>query len=157
MKTYTLVSNIKSLKGILASEILLKKGSEMAHLESIDNAYLIIENDTIFGFGKMEDLVNATQHITISTHIDAKGGMVLPSFMDSHTHIVFAKWREEEFEMRIKGKSYEEIASAGGGILNSAKKLQNMSEAELFEQAHERLQQVISQGTGAIEIKSGYV
>jgi imidazolonepropionase len=156
MKTYTLVSNIKSLKGILAPEILLKRGSEMAHLESIDNAYLIIENDTIFSFGKMEDLVNATQHITISTHIDAKGGMVLPSFMDSHTHIVFAKWREEEFEMRIKGKSYEEIAAAGGGILNSAKKLQNMSEGELFEQAHDRLQQVISQGTGAIEIKSGY-
>jgi imidazolonepropionase len=156
MKTYTLVSNIKSLKGILAPEILLKKGSEMAHLESIDHAYLIIENDTIFSFGKMEDLANATQHITISNQIDAKGGMVLPSFMDSHTHIVFAKWREEEFEMRITGKSYEEIAAAGGGILNSAKKLQNMSEAELFEQAHERLQQVISQGTGAIEIKSGY-
>jgi imidazolonepropionase len=156
MKTYTLVSNIKSLKGILASEILLKRGSEMAHLESIDNAYLIIENDTIFSFGKMEVLANATQNLTISTQIDAKGGMVLPSFMDSHTHIVFAKWREEEFEMRIKGKSYEEIAAAGGGILNSAKKLQNMSEAELFEQAHERLQQVISQGTGAIEIKSGY-
>jgi imidazolonepropionase len=156
MKTYTLVSNIKSLKGILAPEILLKRGSEMAHLESIDNAYLIIENDTIFSFGKMEDLANATQNITISTQIDAKGGMVLASFMDSHTHIVFAKWREEEFEMRIKGKSYEEIAAAGGGILNSAKKLQNMSEAELFEQAHERLQQVISQGTGAIEIKSGY-
>jgi imidazolonepropionase len=156
MKTYTLVSNIKSLKGILAPEILLKKGSEMAHLESIDHAYLIIENDTIFSFGKMEDLANATQNITISNQIDAKGGMVLPSFMDSHTHIVFAKWREEEFEMRITGKSYEEIAAAGGGILNSAKKLQNMSEAELFEQAHERLQQVIGQGTGAIEIKSGY-
>jgi imidazolonepropionase len=128
----------------------------MAHLESIDHAYLIIENDTIFSFGKMEDLANATQNITISNQIDAKGGMVLPSFMDSHTHIVFAKWREEEFEMRITGKSYEEIAAAGGGILNSAKKLQNMSEAELFEQAHERLQQVIGQGTGAIEIKSGY-
>jgi imidazolonepropionase len=156
MKTYTLVSNIQSLKGILAPEIFLKRGSEMAHLESIDNAFLIIENDTIFSFGKMEDLANATQHITISNQIDAKGGMVLPSFMDSHTHIVFAKWREEEFEMRIKGKSYEEIAAAGGGILNSAKKLQNMSEGELFEQAHERLQQVISQGTGAIEIKSGY-
>lgn len=156
MKTYTLVSNIKSLKGILAPEILLKKGSEMAHLESIDHAYLIIENGTIFSFGKMEDLANATPNIAISTQIDAKGGMVLPSFMDSHTHIVFAKWREEEFEMRIKGKSYEEIAAAGGGILNSAKKLQNMSEAELFEQAHERLQQVIGQGTGAIEIKSGY-
>lgn len=156
MKTYTLVSNIKSLTGILAPEIRLKRGSEMAHLENIGNAYLIIENDSIFGFGKMEDLANATQNLSISNQIDAKGGMVLPSFMDSHTHIVFAKWREEEFEMRIKGKSYEEIAAAGGGILNSAKKLQSMSEAELFEQAHERLKQVISQGTGAIEIKSGY-
>lgn len=156
MKTYTLVSNIKSLTGILAPEIRLKRGSEMAHLENIGNAYLIIENDSIFGFGKMEDLANATQNLSISNQIDAKGGMVLPSFMDSHTHIVFAKWREEEFEMRIKGKSYEEIAAAGGGILNSAKKLQSMSEVELFEQAHERLKQVISQGTGAIEIKSGY-
>jgi imidazolonepropionase len=117
MKTYTLVSNIKSLKGILAPEIRLKKGSEMAHLENIGNAYLIIENDSIFGFGKMEDLASVTQNLTISNQIDAKGGMVLPSFMDSHTHIVFAKWREEEFEMRIKGKSYEEIAAAGGGIL----------------------------------------
>jgi len=156
MSEYTLVSNIKSLKGILGAEILLKKGNEMSQLASIENAYLLIKNDKIDSFGKMEDLANATQDITISNQINANGGMVLPSFMDSHTHIVFAKWREEEFEMRIKGKSYEEIAEAGGGILNSAKKLQTMSEAELFEQAHQRLLQVIAQGTGGIEIKSGY-
>lgn len=156
MSEYTLVSNIKSLKGILGAEILLKKGHEMSQLASIENAYLLIKNDKIDSFGKMEDLANATQDITISNQINANGGMVLPSFMDSHTHIVFAKWREEEFEMRIKGKSYEEIAEAGGGILNSAKKLQTMSEAELFEQAYQRLLQVIAQGTGGIEIKSGY-
>ena len=128
----------------------------MGVLNAIENGYLIIENDCIFGFGKMEDLSNAVQSITISKEINANYGMLLPAFVDSHTHIVFAKWREEEFEMRIKGKSYEQIATAGGGILNSAKKLQSMSEDELFIKALERLHQVIKQGTGAIEIKSGY-
>lgn len=156
MKTYTLISNIKSIVGILDKNILLKKGAEMGVLNAIENAYLIIENDCIFGFGKMEDLSNAVQNITISKEINANYGMLLPAFVDSHTHIVFAKWREEEFEMRIKGKSYEQIATAGGGILNSAKKLQSMSEDELFIKALERLHQVIKQGTGAIEIKSGY-
>jgi len=156
MKTYTLISNIKSIVGILDKNILLKKGAEMGVLNAIENAYLIIENDCIFGFGKMEDVSNAVQNITITKEINANYGMLLPAFVDSHTHIVFAKWREEEFEMRIKGKSYEEIATAGGGILNSAKKLQSMSEDELFIKALERLHQVIKQGTGAIEIKSGY-
>ncbi len=156
MKTYTLISNIKSIVGILDKNILLKKGAEMGVLNAIENAYLIIENNCIFGFGKMEDLSNAVQNITISKEINANYGMLLPAFVDSHTHIVFAKWREEEFEMRIKGKSYEQIATAGGGILNSAKKLQSMSEDELFIKALERLHQVIKQGTGAIEIKSGY-
>jgi imidazolonepropionase len=156
MITYTLISNIKSIVGILDKNILLKKGAEMGVLNAIENAYLIIENDCIFGFGKMEDLSNAVQNITISKEINANYGMLLPAFVDSHTHIVFAKWREEEFEMRIKGKSYEQIATAGGGILNSAKKLQSMSEDELFIKALERLHQVIKQGTGAIEIKSGY-
>ena len=156
MKTYTLISNIKSIVGILDKNILLKKGAEMGVLNAIENAYLIIENDCIFGFGKMEDVSNAVQNITITKEINANYGMLLPAFVDSHTHIVFAKWREEEFEMRIKGKSYEQIATAGGGILNSAKKLQSMSEEELFIKALERLHQVIKQGTGAIEIKSGY-
>jgi imidazolonepropionase len=156
MKTYTLISNIKSIVGILDKNILLKKGAEMGVLNAIENAYLIIENDCIFGFGKMEVVSNAVQNITITKEINANYGMLLPAFVDSHTHIVFAKWREEEFEMRIKGKSYEQIATAGGGILNSAKKLQSMSEEELFIKALERLHQVIKQGTGAIEIKSGY-
>ncbi|MEI7977789.1 MAG: imidazolonepropionase [Bacteroidota bacterium] len=156
MKTYTLISNIKSIVGILDKNIVLKKGAEMGVLNAIENAYLIIENDCIFGFGKMEVVSNAVQNITITKEINANYGMLLPAFVDSHTHIVFAKWREEEFEMRIKGKSYEEIATAGGGILNSAKKLQSMSEEELFIKALERLHQVIKQGTGAIEIKSGY-
>jgi imidazolonepropionase len=156
MKSYTLISNIKMLAGILDKNILLKKGAEMGVLDFIENAYLIIENDCIFGFGKMEDLSEGLQDINISHKINANNGMVLPAFVDSHTHLVFANWREEEFEMRIKGKSYEEIAAAGGGILNSAKKLQSMSEDELFIKALERLNQVIKQGTGAIEIKSGY-
>ena len=156
MKTYTLISNIKLLAGILDKNILLKKGAEMGVLNSIENAYLIIENDCIFSFGKMEDMNIAIQNITISHEINANNGMALPAFVDSHTHLVFAKWREEEFEMRIKGKSYEEIAAAGGGILNSAKKLQSMSQDELFIKALERLNQVVKQGTGAIEIKSGY-
>lgn len=156
MKSYTLISNIKMLAGILDKNILLKKGAEMGVLNTIDNAYLIIENDCIFGFGKMEDLNKGLHDIKISHEINANNGMVLPAFVDSHTHLVFANWREEEFEMRIKGKSYEEIASAGGGILNSAKKLQSMSHDELFIKALERLNQVIKQGTGAIEIKSGY-
>ena len=156
MKSYTLISNIKMLVGILDKNILLKKGAEMGVLNSIENAYLIIENDCIFGFGKMQDLYEGIQNIKISHEINANNGMVLPAFVDSHTHLVFANWREEEFEMRIKGKSYEEIAVAGGGILNSAKKLQSMSQEELFIKALERLNQVIKQGTGAIEIKSGY-
>jgi imidazolonepropionase len=156
MKSYTLISNIKMLAGILDKKILLKKGAEMGVLDVIENAYLIIENDCIFGFGKMEDLSEGLQDINISHKINANNGMVLPAFVDSHTHLVFANWREEEFEMRIKGKSYEEIAAAGGGILNSAKKLQSMSEDELFIKALERLNQVVKQGTGAIEIKSGY-
>ena len=156
MKSYTLISNIKMLAGILDKNILLKKGAEMGVLNAIENAYLIIENDCIFDFGKMEDLNEGLHDIKISHEINANNGMVLPAFVDSHTHLVFANWREEEFEMRIKGKSYEEIAAAGGGILNSAKKLQSMSEDELFIKALERLNQVIKQGTGAIEIKSGY-
>ena len=156
MKSYTLISNIKMLADILDKNILLKKGAEMCILNSIENAYLIIENDCIFDFGKMEDLNEGLHDIKISHEINANNGMVLPAFVDSHTHLVFANWREEEFEMRIKGKSYEEIAAAGGGILNSAKKLQSMSQDELFIKALERLNQVIKQGTGAIEIKSGY-
>jgi imidazolonepropionase len=147
----TLITNIQTLYGIISSQSAVRKaGKEMGDLQSINNAYLLIDGDRFHSYGTADHLPDA------DTIIDAKGGIVLPSFVDSHTHIVFAKSREEEFEMRIKGKSYEEIAQAGGGILNSARKLQAMSEDELFEAAWIRLQEVIRFGTGAIEIKSGY-
>lgn len=126
----------------------------MAELKSIDHAFLLIENGLIKDYGVYNDAVK--EQYAGADLLDAAGGLVLPSFVDSHTHIVFAKSREEEFVMRIKGKSYEEIAEAGGGILNSARKLQAMSEDELFESAKQRLFEVIRFGTGAIEIKSGY-
>lgn len=147
-----LIKNIKALYGIIDDASTPKKsGKEMAQLDAIENAYLLIEDGVITDFGSMSNLPQTS----VQT-IDANNGYVLPSFIDSHTHIVFAKSREEEFVMRIKGKSYEEIAEAGGGILNSARKLQSMSEDELFENAKERLFEVIKYGTGAIEIKSGY-
>lgn len=147
-----LVKNIKSLYGIINDASVQKKsGTKMAQLDAIDNAYLLIEDGVITDFGNMNNLPETS----VET-IDAKSGYVLPCFVDSHTHLVFAKSREEEFVMRIKGKSYEEIAEADGGILNSARKLQSMSEDELFESAKERLFEVIKYGTGAIEIKSGY-
>lgn len=150
----TLITNIHTLYGIINSaDVQKKSGKEMSELASITNAYLLTENGNIKAFGSMSELPQISPQTEI---LDAKGGMVLPCFVDSHTHLVFAKSREEEFEMRIKGKSYEEIAAAGGGILNSAKKLQAMSEDELYEGALERLHEVIAFGTGAIEIKSGY-
>ena len=147
-----LIINIKSLYGIIQDVSIQKKsGTEMDILNNIDNAYLLINDGIIIDFGVMNDLPETTAEV-----IDANNRFVLPCFVDSHTHIVFAKSREEEFVMRIKGKSYEEIAEAGGGILNSARKLQAMSEDELFESAKARLFEVIKYGTGAIEIKSGY-
>ena len=145
-----LIKNIKSLLQTSASEKALR-GKHMSELKSIQNAWLLIENDTIKNFGSMNSCPKYDGDI-----IDGSGRMVLPTWCDSHTHLVFATSREEEFEMRLKGKSYQEIAEAGGGILNSAKKLQNTSEEELFESAWERLNEVIKMGTGAIEIKSGY-
>jgi imidazolonepropionase len=147
-----LIKNIKTLYGIIQNVSIQKKsGTEMNMLDSIDNAYLLINDGIIIDFGAMDSLPETTTEV-----IDAKNGYVLPCFIDSHTHIVYAKSREEEFVMRIKGRSYEEISEAGGGILNSARKLQAMSEDELFESAKARLFEVISYGTGAIEIKSGY-
>lgn len=153
--TNTLIKNIKTLYGIIPDASITKKqGAEMAVLDHIHNAYLWIENGLIKDFGTWDD---ATQQAFGDAEvIDAEGGLVLPCFVDSHTHLVFARSREEEFVMRIKGRSYEEIAEAGGGILNSARRLQAMSEDELFESARKRLFEVIGFGTGAIEIKSGY-
>ena len=151
-----LVTDIKCLAGILENGIQKLSGKEMAHLESISNAWLWVENSLIKDFGPMETINWALFEPIDYTHISAKDSFVLPSFVDSHTHIVFAKTREDEFVMRIKGKTYEEIAEAGGGILNSAKRLQEMSEDDLFLQAKARLDELITFGTGAIEIKSGY-
>ena len=148
----TLIKNIKELLQIRNNEIKLIRGREMKILPTLKNAYLIIENAFISDFGPMDDLKDQK----FDLEIDATGKLVLPSWCDSHTHIVYAGNREDEFVDRINGLSYEEIASKGGGILNSAKKLQSTSENELFEQAAWRIEEVIRSGTGAVEIKSGY-
>lgn len=150
-----LIKNIKSL--LLAGEDLpkYKAGAEMENLNTIDNAFIAIEDDQIVAYGKMEDWGGITDWRDLEV-IDADGKMVMPAFCDSHTHAVFAKTRESEFEDRIKGLTYEEIALKGGGILNSARKLQTMDEEELFQDAMVRLEDMMSYGTGAVEIKSGY-
>lgn len=148
----TLLINIKELLQIRESSIEKVSGEAMAVLPSIKNAYLLIENDTIIDFGTMENCPK----INADTTIDASGKMVLPAWCDSHTHIVYAGNREQEFVGRINGLTYEEIANRGGGILNSAKKLNETTEDEIYHQSKKRLEEVIRQGTGAVEIKSGY-
>lgn len=128
-----------------------KAGKEMAKLNCIENAYLLIEGDIIAAFGSMNECPE-----NADTIIDASGKMVFPCWCDSHTHIVYAGSREKEFIDKIKGLSYEDIAKNGGGILNSAKRLQNTSENELFKSAWQRLEEMKAMGTGAVEIKSGY-
>lgn len=148
----TLITNIKELFQIRSSDIARVSGTEMAELPSIKNAYLLIEDNLIRDFGLMRDCPK----INVNSVIDASGKMVMPAWCDSHTHIVYAGNREQEFVDRINGMTYEEIANRGGGILNSAKKLQQTSEDELYEQSRVRLEEVMKLGTGAIEIKSGY-
>lgn len=151
--SYFLLYNIKSLEGIVEEEILLKKGREMQQWSRVENAWLLAHEGKILEYGQMNNLPQGYRQYP---SMDCGGRLVLPCFVDSHTHIVFAASREEEFVMRIKGKSYEEIAAAGGGILNSAAKLRAMSEDELFDEALVRLNKMIRWGTGAAEIKSGY-
>lgn len=127
-------------------------GKEMAALRCIDNAFLLIEDGKIANFGPMGKAPQAG----VAVRIDAKGGMVLPSFCDSHTHLVYAGSREIEYIDKIRGLSYEEIAKRGGGINNSAKRLHETSEEELFEGAMARIEEIVHRGTGAVEIKSGY-
>jgi len=127
-------------------------GKRMAVLPCIDNAWLLVENGLIHSFGEMAQLPETHADETI----DATGRLVLPAWCDSHTHLVYAAPRDGEFTDRIKGVSYEEIAKKGGGILNSARMLNEMDEEELYRQSEQRLHQVMAQGTGAIEIKSGY-
>ncbi|MCR4965817.1 MAG: imidazolonepropionase [Bacteroidales bacterium] len=153
-----LVTNIKQLVQAEPRKITFRAGKEMQHLPIIENAYLLTVGDTIKDFGKMEDL-DRTKLAKIKEpieEIDATGRMVFPSFCDSHTHIVYAGSREVEYIDKIKGLSYEEIAKRGGGILNSAKRLHEASEEELFDSAWQRLEEMASYGTGAVEIKSGY-
>lgn len=147
-----LIKNIKSLLQVRSSKQPLRK-KELGKLPKIDHAWVLIIEDRIADFGDMTTCPTVSDNSKV---IDAAGKYVLPTWVDSHTHLVFAKSREEEFEMRIKGKSYEEIAKAGGGILNSAEKLRVTPEEILFEEAKQRLEDLISLGTGAIEIKSGY-
>jgi len=148
----TLIKNIKELLQVRETSVSKVSGAEMAVLPTIKNAYLVIENNLIADFGLMENL----PEINANEVIDATGKIVLPSWCDSHTHIVYAGNREQEFVDRINGFSYEEIANRGGGILNSAKKLNETSEEEIYEQSKVRLEEVMHLGTGAVEIKSGY-
>jgi imidazolonepropionase len=148
-----LITNIKGLVGIHPKEKQRLMGSEMGNLPVLANAWLLLENGLIKDFGAMADFPPVLRTMA---NIDAAGKFVFPTWCDSHTHIVFAASREEEFVLKIEGKTYEEIAASGGGILNSADKLERATESELFESASLRLNDVIKQGTGAIEIKSGY-
>lgn len=148
----TLIKNIKELLQVRETSVSKVSGAEMAVLPTIKNAFLIIEDNIIADFGLMENL----PEINADKVIDASGKIVLPSWCDSHTHIVYAGNREQEFVDRINGFSYEEIANRGGGILNSAKKLNETSEDEIYEQSKLRLEEVMHLGTGAVEIKSGY-
>lgn len=148
----TLITNIKELLQVRESGITKVSGAEMAVLPTIKNAYLLIKDNLIADFGSMENLPSTAA----DTVIDVTGKMVLPTWCDSHTHIVYAGNREQEFVDRIKGMTYEEIANRGGGILNSAKKLNESSEEEIYQQSKERLEEVMRLGTGAVEIKSGY-
>lgn len=148
----TLIQNIKELLQVRETSIDKVSGKEMASLPSIKNAFLLIENDVIIDFGAMENCPK----INADNTIDASGKIVLPTWCDSHTHIVYAGNREQEFVDRINGMTYEEIANRGGGILNSAKKLNATSEDEIYNQSKKRLEEVMQLGTGAVEIKSGY-
>ena len=131
-------------------------GSMMKQLNVLENAYLLIDSNRIHSFGSMNDVPAIRQKFTIDEEMDAAGGFVIPGFCDSHTHIVFAGSRESEFVDKINGLSYEDIAKRGGGILNSAERLGQTSEDDLFEAARRRVIEVISHGTTALEIKSGY-
>jgi imidazolonepropionase len=147
-----LIINIKEILQVREGKIDMISGSDMKILPKINNAFLLIEDDLIKDFGLMKDVPKNY----IGKIIDATKKTILPTWCDSHTHIVYAGNREQEFVDRINGLSYEEIANRGGGILNSAKKLNQTSEEELYEQSKSRLEEIIQQGTGAVEIKSGY-
>ncbi|WP_207493343.1 imidazolonepropionase [Aridibaculum aurantiacum] len=149
----TILTNITSLVNVREENVLLR-GAALSELPVINNAYLVIEDGVIADYGVMDDLIHTPWSFTES--YDASGSFVMPAWCDSHTHLVFAGSREEEFVYKLQGMSYAEIAAKGGGILNSAAKLNAATEDELFNAAWTRLQEVVKLGTGAIEIKSGY-
>jgi imidazolonepropionase len=149
----TLITNIKCLVNTRTENKLLR-GKELSDLPVIENAFVVIEDGIITEIGEADRISNLKSQI--QNQIDASGQFVLPAWCDSHTHLVFAANREEEFVDKIKGLSYAEIAAKGGGILNSARKLNAMSEEQLFNLAWKRLEEISKLGTGAIEIKSGY-
>lgn len=145
-----LITNISSLLQV-CNGLNPVKGSEMSEVNSISDAFLLIRNGVIDSFGSMKDIPNVSDSV-----LDAEGGLVLPGFVDCHTHLVFAESREREFVMKIHGATYSDIARAGGGILNSAAALRKLSEDELLDRSMPRINELIRKGTVAIEIKSGY-
>ena len=151
----TLLKNIKGLVGAFEEVPRDVAGSEMAKFPILHNAWLALEDGVVVDFGGMDDFPGIVDWSGLNI-VDAEGRWVLPAWCDSHTHTVFARSRSEEFLMRLEGATYQEIAERGGGILNSAKALQAMSEDELFEDALKRVHRAIAQGVGAMEIKSGY-
>ncbi len=153
-----IIKNIKELLQVDYHKQLIAKGDEMKTMNTIKDAWVFVNNELIEGFGKMSDfnekeIVDSFSDVEI---IDASNKMVMPAFVDSHTHLVYPASREIEYIDKIKGLSYEEIAARGGGILNTARKTQEISEQELFTASLKRLDEIASYGTGAVEIKSGY-
>jgi imidazolonepropionase len=148
-----LITNIKGLVQVRSATPSALRGSAMKELPILEKAYLGIHNGLIAWYGSMDEMPSSVQ---ASTVLDASGRFVFPSYVDSHTHLVFAESREEEFRMKIQGATYEEIAARGGGIQNSAAKLRDVTEDELFTRALVRVAEIIRQGTGTVEIKSGY-
>lgn len=149
----TLITNIKTLYGLRPSSCLRLCGADMSNPYSMDNAWLSLADGVVEDFGDM-CMLNPYQHA--DEVVDARGGLVMPAFCDSHTHLVYAGSREHEWEDKIRGLSYAEVARRGGGILNSADLLHQTSEEELFRQAMERMREIMDKGTGCVEIKSGY-
>jgi len=149
-----LLKNIKELIQVEEKPVLYREGAKMREMHTIKDAWLLIEKDKIKDFGQMQNITEEAQQA--GDVIDVEGKMVFPCFCDSHTHLVYAGSREIEYIDKIRGLSYEEIARRGGGILNSAKRLHQATEEELFTSAWERLEEIKTYGTGAVEIKSGY-
>jgi len=151
-----LLENIKELVQVIDEPLLLRAGNEMSTVATIKNAFLIIRDEVIEEYGRMDQLKDKYMDDDLLIEIDCANRLVYPSFVDSHTHLVFPHSREKEFVHRIQGLTYEEIARQGGGILNSARLLHETTEEELYQDAMDRIWEVMKIGTGAIEIKSGY-